>query len=159
MTYLIKNPSSKNVNMIYCHSNIAEWTPGNGTFVYPLNVMQKSNTSNISINTSTYEINLQNKRYLCIFKLYGGMQGSSGVVRCKMLINNLSIENISSYNDNVAIASGQTGLDYTVAEFIANQNDKLKIQLICSGATSNVFYGIGGGFVGVTILYILEYDI
>ena len=67
MTYLIKNPVPKDVNMIYCFSSTSSWQPGtNGNYIYPLNKIIKSGNSNVTLNTSTYELNLSNK----IIQLY-----------------------------------------------------------------------------------------
>lgn len=157
MTYLIKNPNPKNVNMISCCSTTASYSPGNGTFTYPLNSIIKSSNSNVTINTSTYEINLSDKRYFCIFKLYGGTSGSSFTIRCKILLNGNEVQNISSYDDGLANTTGHTALDFTIADISANQNDKLKVTLTSTGASSNIYYG-KSNTDACTFLYMLEYD-
>lgn len=157
MTYLIKNPVPKDVNMIYCFSSTNSWQPGtNGNYIYPLNKIIKSGNSNVTLNTSTYELNLSNKRYVCFFRPYAGGQGSSTIIRVNILLNGTSIENITSYNDNVAAASGHTGLDTSVVEFFANANDKLKIQFQITNAST--FIGYGEGVLGLNSLFIVEYD-
>jgi len=158
MTYLIKNPNPKNVNMISCCSTTASYSPGNGTFTYPLNSIIKSSGSNVTVNVSTYEINLSNKRYFCIFKLFGSTSGASPTVRCKILLNGNEVQNISSYDDKLDNTTEHTGLDFTIADISANQNDKLTVTLTCTGSSSNIYYG-KSTTNACTFLYMMEYDI